>query len=215
MSLPDSYTQKPGALPEYFEAILNAQAPDRFSQNFLVNLGFKSTNDRLFIAILKDLGFLDTDGVPTERYFQFHDRSQWKKILADGIAEAYSDLFAINQRAHEMSTEDVANKLRTLYAGNKTDQVIGRIARTFTGLCELADFQGGADKRSNGTHGNTDATGDEGKDAPEEKKGRPEAPQRGRVALDSLQYHINIVLPETRDQGVYDAIFRSLREHLG
>ena len=26
---------------------------------------------------------------------------------------------------------------------------------------------------------------------------------------------VNIVLPETRDQGVYDAIFRSLREHLG
>ena len=37
----------------------------------------------------------------------------------------------------------------------------------------------------------------------------------GAVALDSLQYHINIVLPDTRDQGVYDAIFRSLREHLG
>ena len=33
--------------------------------------------------------------------------------------------------------------------------------------------------------------------------------------LDSLQYHINIVLPDTRDQAVYDAIFKSLRDHLG
>ena len=35
------------------------------------------------------------------------------------------------------------------------------------------------------------------------------------ISLDALQYHTNIVLPETWDQGVYDAIFRSLREHLG
>jgi hypothetical protein len=30
-----------------------------------------------------------------------------------------------------------------------------------------------------------------------------------------LQYHINIVLPETRDQAVFDAIFKALRDHLG
>jgi hypothetical protein len=33
--------------------------------------------------------------------------------------------------------------------------------------------------------------------------------------LSGLQYHINIVLPETRDQAVFDAIFKALREHLG
>ena len=31
MSLPNSYTQKPGAVPAYFDAILDAQAPERFS----------------------------------------------------------------------------------------------------------------------------------------------------------------------------------------
>jgi hypothetical protein len=31
----------------------------------------------------------------------------------------------------------------------------------------------------------------------------------------AMQYHINIVLPDTRDQAVYDAIFKSLRDHLG
>jgi hypothetical protein len=35
------------------------------------------------------------------------------------------------------------------------------------------------------------------------------------LSIDSMQYHINIVLPESRDQGVYDAIFKSLKEHLG
>jgi hypothetical protein len=51
----------------------------------------------------------------------------------------------------------------------------------------------------------------------EPASGKPEkiAPAMGQVRVSGLQYHINIVLPDTRDQGVYDAIFKSLREHLG
>jgi hypothetical protein len=36
-----------------------------------------------------------------------------------------------------------------------------------------------------------------------------------KMSVGALQYHVNIVLPESRDQGVYDAIFKSLRQHLG
>jgi hypothetical protein len=71
MALPDSYTLKVGAIPAYFDAMLDAQPPERFSVKFIENLGFTSTNDRLFIGILKDLGFLNRDGTPQDRYFQF------------------------------------------------------------------------------------------------------------------------------------------------
>jgi Family of unknown function (DUF5343) len=74
MALPDSYTLKTGSLPAYFSAMLDAQPPERFSVKFLENLGFTSTNDRLFIGILKDLGFLNRDGTPQQRYFDFMDR---------------------------------------------------------------------------------------------------------------------------------------------
>ena len=211
MSLPDSYTQKPGAIPAYFDAVLDAQPPERFSIKFLENLGFTSTNDRLFIGILKELGFLNADGVPQQRYFDFLDRSQSRHVVADGIRDAYSDLFAVNTRANELSLTDVRNKLRTLYAGKKTDNIIDRVAATFAALCEYADFS----KQPSAATTKNQAPPAE-KKAPEHKK-----PETGiqtvaqAISLDSLQYHINIVLPETRDQGVYDAIFRSLREHLG
>jgi Family of unknown function (DUF5343) len=91
MSLPDSYTFKPGAIPAYFDAILDAQAPDRFSIKFLENLGFTSTNDRLLIGVLKDLGFLNADGTPQQRYFEFLDRGQSKHVIAQAIREAFSD----------------------------------------------------------------------------------------------------------------------------
>lgn len=114
MALPNSYTIKPGAIPGYFEAILNAEAPDRFSQKFLEGLGFSSSNDRLLIGILKELGFLNADGAPQERYFEFLDRSVSQRVLAEGVREAYSDLFAVNTSAHELNVTDAYNKLRSL-----------------------------------------------------------------------------------------------------
>lgn len=216
MALPDSYTLKTGALQAYFDALLDAQPPERFSVKFLENLGFTSTNDRLFIGILKDLGFLNRDGTPQQRYFDFLDRSRSKQILADGIREAYADLFAINTKANEFSIQDAKNKLRTLYSGKKTDLVIGNIAKTFRALCDVADFSGPASIRQERPQ--TEGTEVE---APAERetlaRHSPEdsIATSGKIKVSGLQYHINIVLPETRDQAVFDAIFKSLRDHLG
>lgn len=213
MALPDSYTFKPGAIPAYFEAMLSAEAPERFTTRFLESLEFKSTNDRLFINVLKDLGFLDTDGVPTQRYFEFLDRSQSAKVVAEGIREAFSDLFAVNKNAQDLSTDEVKNKLRTLYKGTKKDTLINRIASTFTALCEYADFSSPRSAEAKDKTARQKADEKPAKDREPSPKTTP-LPQ-GAVSLDSLQYHINIVLPESRDQAVYDAIFKSLRDHLG
>lgn len=219
MALPDSYTLKPKAIPPYFDAIVGAQAPERFTVKFLENLGFTSTNDRLFIGILKDLGFLNREGTPQSRYFEFLDRSRSKQVLAVGIREAFADLFAVNTTANVLPVKDVKNKLRTLYAGKKTDLVIKNVANTFRALCDYADFTdeakgtapAAAPPHSEDTpfvagisHGDQEIT---------TPPGRQKATS-GKISVSALQYHINIVLPDTRDQAVYDAIFRSLREHL-
>lgn len=214
MALPDSYTLKPSAIPAYFDAMLDAQVPERFSVRFLENLGFSSSNDRLLIRILKDLAFINDDGAPQQRYFEFMDRSRSKQVLAQAIREAYSDLFAVNKSAQELDTEDVKNKLRTLYAGKKSDTLINRIAPTFTALCEYADF---SKPDVPGTPSSASITQEDKKK--EVRRETPHGIARARsndaLVLDSLQYHINIVLPESRDQAVYDAIFKSLKEHLG
>lgn len=211
MALPDSYTIKPNAIPAYFDAILSAQPPERFSVKFLENLGFTSTNDRLFIGILKDLGFLNRDGGPQPRYFEFLDTSRSRQKVAEGVREAYADLFAINTKANELNAEEVKNKLRTLYAGKKTDLVVGNIAKTFRALCDYADFSVASTIR-------------EPVAAPTEQPTREQVQQpipqdgdarREKIGISGLQYHVNIVLPDTRDQAVYDAIFKSLRDHLG
>ena len=208
MPLPNSYTVKPNSIPDYFEAILNAEPPNRFNNPFLVNLDFKSTNDRMVISILKDLGFIDTDGAPKQRYFDFLDRTQSKIVLADAIKDAYSDLFAINKEAYKMTIEEVKNKFKTLYAGTKKDVIIQRSASTFIALCDYADFT--ATTKKDTSEDKAEVKLDKQEDVLSQ-----ETSKASIITLDALQYHINIVLPESRDQAVYGAIFKSLRDHLG
>jgi hypothetical protein len=211
MGLPNSYTVKYGSLASYFDAIKGAQPPERFSVKFIENLEFKSTNDRTLIGILKELGFLDSNGVPTERYFQFLDNTISEKVLAEAIEEMYSDLFAIKKDAHNLTATEVANKLKTLYKGSKNQNVINLISKTFTGLCELADFS--PRKKEPVTKEIKPDTIAKAIEVP--NKNIEQSSKGNRLSMDTLQYHINIVLPDTRDQAVYDAIFKSLKDHLG
>lgn len=209
MPLPDNYTIKTGAIPDYIDAMLNAEAPDRFSIKFLENLEFTSSNDRLIIGVLKELGFLNTDGVPQDRYYQFLDKSQFSVVLAEGIREAYSELFAVNKEAHTLDVDGVFNKLRTLYKGDKKDTVIRYIAKTFVALCEVANFS------KSKTKPKTEAR-EKKKESKEGEEQEPKNPKgKSELSIKGLQYHINIVLPDTRNQAVYDSIFKSLRDHLG
>jgi hypothetical protein len=216
MALPNSYSVKAGSFQAYFDAIQSAQAPERFTVKFLEGLEFASTNDRTFIGILKELGFLDANNVPTKRYYEFLDKDVAPGVLADGIKEMFSDLFAIRKDAYKMTQTEVYNKLRTLYAGKKkTDNLVKLIATNFISLCKLADFERSKPEivKSDGKEKTENDIKDKQKEHSEEDSG---GSRKGKkLNLDSLQYHINIVLPDTKDQAVYDAIFKSLRDHLG
>ncbi len=218
MALPTSYTLKTGAVPAYFDAMLEAQPPERFSIKFLENLGFTSSTDRLFIGVLKDLGFLNQDATPQPRYFAFLDRSRSRQVVAEGIRDEFSDLFAINTRANELSLDEARNKLRTLYAGQKTNLVISNIAKTFRALCDYADFSEQASRKPAAITASAENPAELPDDTIKEtirERGFTGGIDTEKIAVSALQYHINIVLPETRDQAVFDAIFRSLRIHLG
>jgi hypothetical protein len=204
MALTDSYLITTKNLQKFLYAILTAQAPERFSSKFLDQLGFSSSNDRLFIGVLKALGFIDVNLVPSERYFKYLDQSQSKKVLAQGIREAYGDMFLINKKAYEMSLKEIKNKLRTLTEGKKSDKVISLMANTFEALSKEADWE-------------VERTQKPELNIKEEKKTETIESSpiiEKNIKNPQLHYNLQIHLPETRDPAVYDAIFRSLKNHL-
>ncbi len=171
---------------------------------FLESLEFKSNTDRLIVGVLKALGFLHADGRPTERYYRYLDQTQSEIVLAEGIREAYFDLFQVDRNAHRLAQNVVVNKFKTLTQGQYSDGVLDNMGRTFVSLCKLADFKSRLAAQP-------EPKGDE------EKKGEKidsfPAP-KGKVSLGGLHYNIQIILPESRDPKVYDPLFRSLKEHL-
>ena len=209
MSLPTSYmTGSFSKIPLYFDTMLTAKAPDKFTVKFMADLGFTSSNDRQFVNVLKAIGFLDDSGTPTDRYFKFLDQSYSKLMVAEGVREAYTDLFALNVNAQTMTKQEVEGKFKTLTNGSKENATIGHMASTFINLCSYADWS-------------------EPKVAEQKKEDKKtEAERINDVAeLDhhfkagvkrgiDLNYDIHIHLPATRDQAVYDALFASLAKHL-
>lgn len=208
MALPTSYLITTKNLEAFFNSLITAQAPERFGQKFLQDLDFKSTNDRLFIGILKSLKIIDENSVPTERYYQFLDQTQSKQVLAEAIKEAYSDLFSVNVNAHTLNADEVKNKLRTLTQGQKSDKVLGLMASTFKALVEYADWnpQTKAQKKQQEVVKDT------------EKVTKPETVTEQKEIKKTVDtefhYNIQIHLPITRDVSVYDALFKSLKDHL-
>lgn len=202
MALPTSYLTSTKNLGDILQAIQAAQAPETFTQKFLEDLGFKSTSDRLIIKMLKVLGLLTDTGAPTSMYYEFLDQSQAGKVLAKGLRNAYGDLFQLKAKAHEMTATELKNKMRTLTQGQASDDVIGKMVNTFQAFAKLADFTGPA------TVEETEVQ----EEVPDEKH-HGAGPAR-RPMIEGLVYSINLELPESRDQAVYDALFRSLKEHL-
>ena len=101
MALTNSYLTSTKNLESIINSVINAKAPDRFTNKFLEDLGYKSSNDRLVVGMFKALGLLDDSGQPLQRYYEFLDQTQTGKILAIGIEEAYGDLFNLRKRCSE------------------------------------------------------------------------------------------------------------------
>jgi Family of unknown function (DUF5343) len=207
MAVPKAYLTSTKKVGDVLTAIQSAQAPKQFTVRFLENLGFKTTSDRLMIGMLKALGFLNASGTPTPRYFEFLDQTQGGRVLAEAVREAYADLFELNVNANKMTRDEVKNKLKTLTQGQFTDDVLGRMANTFTAFANQADFEAvepaeQPDEETPAEEEQLAATGDSQKKPPR------------TFELGGLVYNIQIQLPESRDAAVYDALFRSLKTHL-
>ena len=201
MALTSSYVLPINRIPEIFNKIRDGQAPDRFSIQLLKDWGFTSTNDRAFIPLLKSLGFLSSDGIPTQRYNEYRDHSRSKYIMGEALREAYGDIFLIKEHPTQADKEAIEGKFKSFH--NASDHVAGLMTKTFLGLLNLADLS----KKV--------AVPPSSKES--EKKTEVVPPQNSKIVehgISGLHYNIQIHLPATKDVEVYNSIFKSLKEHL-
>ncbi len=227
MTLLNQSVQNYGQLSKLFETLRQGQAPDKFNREFLKDIGFKSSNHHAFIPLLKGLGFLTSDGTPTQRYKEFLDSTKWKKVIAEAVREAYGDIFVIKSTPGKGDIKLISGKYKSTY--NISEISAERAARTFIALLDISDKDVlyGKEKLAS-FHEKTAAplAETEVKSTEEQLTMLPigaSAPPVGAAVAEvapsaqsvvGLHYNIQIHLPATKDVEVYNAIFKSLREHL-
>jgi hypothetical protein len=181
-----------------------AQVPERFTYEFLKQLGFASSSDRPMLAVLKALRFLSDSGEPLERYRRFRDPAQAGVVLAEALRDAYADVFAVDQRADRLPQQE----LRGLFArlSGKGESATEKMAATFKTLATRANFDAVAmDDEVVEVASEPQATPAPAEPAPSTAPATPQL---------ALRHDVHVHLPNTSDVAVFDAIFQSLRNHL-
>jgi hypothetical protein len=194
------YMSSYGAITKTLQKIKEASTPDRFTQDFLATkLDLKGGSPKPVIPYLKRTGFLASDGSPTSLYKRFRNPAQSRAAAAEALRKGYSALYEVNEYAHDLSAQDLKG-LVVQVTGLPGDSGTTRsILGSFKALKAFADFE---------------AVPSEAEElgSPDEVS---EPTLRGeRVGGINLGYTINLHLPATSDIAVFNAIFKSLREHL-
>jgi hypothetical protein len=209
MAVPTTYFTSTKNLADALAAIKKAGVPAKFSYDFLKKLGFPSSNDRPLIPMFKAMGFLDGSGTPLDRYKRFRDDTHSRAVMAEGLREAYADVFALDQQPQRLSSEELKGLFSRL--SGKSDSVAEKMALTFKSLAGFADFTAPADSNEQVVV----TPSPDGASAEAEEKPESEAGARETVSTLHLRHDLHVHLPVSDDIAVYDAIFRALRQNFG
>jgi len=190
-----------GNIEKALNKIVTASTPDRFTQDFLATkLDMKGGSPKPVIPFLKRIGFLATDGMPTERYKRFRNSSQRGAAAAEALKTGFSALYDLNEYVHDASDADLKGVIVQATGLEESARSVARIMGSFKALRAFADFDA-APEELDEDGGDGGGVGDGG---------------GGSGLADGLKlsYAITLQLPATSDIAVFNAIFKSLREHL-
>lgn len=195
------YVNVPRTMVKIFNKVKQAKTPERFTQDFLeTKLGFKGGTARQFIPLSKKIGFLNSDGTPTDLYKKFRNDSTSGAAMAEALKIGYREAFERNEYANDLNKKDLKGLVVEITGLEATSKVVNLICQTFETLKPLANFEVKLPEKRI-----------------EEKIPKREEIEQPGETRDfglNLSYTINLVLPKTDDPAVFNAIFRSLRDNL-
>lgn len=203
--MPDAtlpYVPATGNITKALEKLKQASTPPRFTQDFLATtLDMPGGSAKPVISFLKRTGFLGSDGTPTELYKRFRNGGQTGAAAAEALRIGYKPLYEINEYAHDAKDSDLRGLVVQVTGAEEDSRTVQAITSSFKALKAFADFTAGSN----------------GADVPPTPVDVSDPPADGSPRLPeglSLGYTINLHLPATSDIAVFNAIFKSLREHL-
>lgn len=197
------YSTSPGVFKTALERMVTAERPDKFSGDFMATvLKIRGGSSRPVPPLLKKMGFISSDGTPADLYSKFKTDSGRSQAAYEGLRSAFGEVFRRNEYAHKADEGAVTDVLVEITGLKRNDQVLRYMLQTFEAI---RSFIGKGAPVGEAQPLPTDGS-------PSETRQVTERVVTGRGL--GLAYNINIVLPETENIAVFNAIFRSLRDNL-
>ena len=202
------YLPTPGTIKTAFEKIRQAATPDRFTPDFVsTKLQMKGGTGASVAPFLKKIGLVGSDAAPTDLYKQFRNTSTGGAAIASAIKHGYKALSAVNEYFYELSDKELQSLIVQVTGTEPNSSSSKQIFYTLKALKEYADFEASPTAKDLGV---IVSQAEQGQTASHDASKRSEESPIGL----NLAYTINLNLPATSDQSVFNAIFRSLKEHL-
>ncbi|QNQ08588.1 DUF5343 domain-containing protein [Sphingomonas alpina] len=199
------YTSSPGVLKRILEKIPTSEKPGIFNTDFLGTvMGATGGAARPIIPILKATGILNQTGAPTELYAQFQTEAGRPAAALKALRNGFAEVFRRNQYAHKAEEAALIDVIVAITGLPKKEGIVRYILTTFQAFQDYAK------------QAREDAGSDEQGEPGQPYDGAPSPADQNAGGNGRLQlaYNINVVLPETTNVEVYNAIFRSLKANL-
>jgi hypothetical protein len=204
------YITAPGNIDRALSGIKTAAVPERVSQDFVKTiLKIPGGSGNQMTSFLKKLGMTNNDGSPSDLYKRFRNPTSSGSAIAAAMKAAYAPLYVRNEFMHKLSDGQLLG-LVVEETGQAHDAgAVKLIVNSIKHLKVFADFD-----RKGGQDEPVVAKPDTVIQPPSPPLALPSSKREGAQFGLNLGYTINLNLPATADPAVFDAIFRSLKEHL-
>ena len=204
-----SYTNTPKKFKETLDALIVAERPERFNRDFIeAVLNVKGGSVTGFPPIMKRIGFLSSEGVPTELYDKFRSGTARSGAAFEGLKAGFGELFRRNAYAHKLPEAKIKDMLVEITGRARNDENISAIYGTFDAIRQFVSEDAGSTV-AQAAQVNVDNSAPHSIDLSDNTND-----SRENARSWGLSYQINVVLPETSDISVFNAIFKSLRDNL-
>ena len=200
------YLTASGTLKTILNKIVELAKPEKFNYDFLNNVvKLSGGGARACIPILKKMDFLNSDNTPTELYSKFRTESGRSAAAYQGLRNAFPEIFKRSDYAHSLEEAKLRDIILEITGLKANDTVSQAIKSTFNVIKSYI---------ANGFN-HADLGGQNEVAAIANEQASAEADVNGTsIRGFGIAYNINILVPETSDLVVLNAIFRSVRENL-
>lgn len=209
------YSNSVGTLENMLNKIKTASVPERFTQDFVsTKLAMKGGAAKGVIPFLKKMGFVAGDGTPSELYKEFRNPNKSRLAVGKSFRDLYQRLYDMNEYVHDANDDEVMGLIVECTGGEKNSQVSKYTLATFNLLRKLADFDEAIEEEQSDVKKQDTSllSGNFPIKLPEKTHEYTSQHQNSKSL--NLSYTINLNLPATKDVEVFNAIFKSLKEHL-